>query len=793
MHKKSIRKLAQLHGWWVYQTFLKRTQKFSEDQRQQWIQDGLKQTLIRAYEGTVYYREAFRACGFDPRTDFTGVAVMSQLPILTKDIVRERGADLLDSRYSSHCVQAETSGTTGQPTKLWLNPGYIALDYACMYQMWAQAGYRFRDPFLALRSYVPSSESEPLWQRDWAQNTLYMSAYHFSPKTAAEYLREIQQFQPKFIRSYPSSLLVLAQHLEQTGERLPSVRGLFTASETLSERERQSIQRVFGPILYDWYGMTEPTLVAYEGPEHDGLNVVWQYGYPELLVGQGLAEPERRLVATSLHNPGMPFIRYETGDIVLQHPDENPDAAFVRRFGGVRGRKDEVILTPDGRTLPSVNFYSVFRAAEAVKRFQIVQYGTHDIVVNLDAQDPAALRASADYQHLCQELSSRFGPEIRMECRINSRFESSEDGKTPVILRRPGNKAIEEEQAYTLSSKASWTRQRAGESVLKLDWNEADQLPSPRARQAIQELLAGDHALHWYPEAYPTRLHEAIAQHHGLQAEQVIASHGSDMILSALAQCYLGAGDQVMMITPAYDQARALFAQQGAQIHFYNYDGTQPFHFQHFTQQLRELRPRLIYLANPNNPIGYHFSTAQLRQLSAAAQEQNALLLVDEAYAEFAPEDAVPLLREGHPLFLVRTFSKAFGLAGLRIGYLLAQPDSIQLIRRVLNPKQLTSFAQVAALASLEDWPSIQSWICEVKTQRQLFLNFLRERQLRCYESHGNFVLFHVPDPARVAAACEADGVFLRDRSTQVPGTLRATIGSESATRQLMEVLDKVL
>jgi phenylacetate-CoA ligase len=435
MHKKSIRRLAQLHGWWTCHSFLRRTNAYSEDQRQTWIHQRLQHTLVTAYLGTRYYAEVFKGIGFDPRTDFTGPETLAHLPLLTKDIIRERFHDLINPRYRHFSAQAETSGTTGMPMRMLLNEGYIALDYACMYQMWQQVGYRFRDPFLALRSYVPSRSGDPLWSHDRAQNTLFMSAYHFSPGTAAQYMQAITSFQPKFIRSYPSSLLVLAEYLERTGQRLHSVKGVFTASETLMPHEREIIQRVFGLNLFDWYGMTEPTLVAYEGADHDGLNIVWQYGYPEFIPDATLAPGDCRLIATSLHNPVMPFIRYDTGDIITPHPSVPPGDPYPRKFARVQGRKDDTILTPDGRQLPSVNFYTVFRAVPGVVRFQIVQHGPADIIVNIESTVDGFDRHPAFLQ-VKEELHSRFGPDMQVAYRLNQNFETNPDGKTPVILRR---------------------------------------------------------------------------------------------------------------------------------------------------------------------------------------------------------------------------------------------------------------------------------------------------------------------------------------------------------------------
>ncbi|MCW0217683.1 MAG: hypothetical protein OJI67_05105, partial [Prosthecobacter sp.] len=120
MHKKSIRKLAQLHGWWTYQSFLKRTAAYSEEQRQSWICTQMKRTLVRAYEGTRYYAEVFKNAGFDPRTDFEGPQTLAKLPVLTKDIIRERFEDLVDPRFRRLSAYAETSGTTGKPMRMLL-------------------------------------------------------------------------------------------------------------------------------------------------------------------------------------------------------------------------------------------------------------------------------------------------------------------------------------------------------------------------------------------------------------------------------------------------------------------------------------------------------------------------------------------------------------------------------------------------------------------------------------------------------------------------------------------------
>lgn len=790
MHKKSIRKLAQLHGWWVYKSLLKKTSRFTEDERQAWIHHRLKQTLVRAFEGTRYYAEAFGKIGFDPRTDFQGPQTLMALPILTKDIIRERFDDLVDTRYQYLSAYAETSGTTGQPLRTKLNESFMALDYACMYQMWTQAGYRFRDPFLALRSYVPSHANEALWKHDKAQNTLFMSAYHFSPRNAEAYMKTIAEFEPKFIRSYPSSLMVLADYLERSGQRIPSVRGLFTASETLSEHEREIIERVFGPILFDWYGMTEPTLVAFEGKDHDGLNIVWQYGHAEFIADSNLSAGDFRLIATSLANPVMPFIRYDTGDIVTRHGLESTDTLYPRRLGSVKGRKDDLILTPDGRRLPSVNFYSVFRSAPGVVRFQIVQYGTSDIVVNIETTETNFVRSPA-YDDLRTELRSRFGDEMTVEYRLNLPFESSPDGKCPVVLRRRANKAIEERKEYALSSQAAWQWHRQGKTIMKLDWNEADASPTEKVRQKLTSLIQDPCSLIWYPEADPATLHQALAQHHGVVAENVLATHGSDMALSYLVQCFVNTGDKVLIISPSYDNFRAVAEQRGGQVVAFIFEGDREFPLEQVISRICQDLPRVIYLTNPNNPVGYHLSRSSIAKLCQAAASVSSLVIVDEAYAEFAPEDAVPLIDDYAGLVIVRTFSKACGLAGLRIGHLIANAAIINTVKRIANPKHLTTFAQVAAEATLEDWSTIENYINAIKQQRQRFIDFLRQQGIKCYDSHGNFVLLHTTNPKVMTDWFEERGILLRDRSAQIRGTVRVSIGGKATMGRLIAAFEE--
>ena len=433
MHKKQIRPLARLHGYWLYKRLLSQMQTWPMEQRRAWVFERLKQTLVRAFEGIPFYQSRFGEAGFDPRRDFKSPADLARVPLLTKAEVRQHWEQMIDRRFLRGSVTADTSGTTGQPMTMRLNERYVALDYACMFRHWARAGYGFRAPYAAIRSYVPDAPTDPLWKFNWWQNTLYMSAYHLKPSNADRYIAELLRFRPAFIRGYPSSVNVLAEFAHPRREQFGFVRGIFTASETLSDLERANIEGTFGRKLFDWYGMTEPAVLITERTHHTGLEVEWEYGYPEFIETGGLDSDARRLVATSLHNPVMPFIRYETEDIA-RLGECLDEAGLYPKVRSMLGRKDECIVTPDGARLPSLNFYSLLQTHRDILRFQFVQTAIDRVVMKISIR-PGTSGVEGIVSAVRVEVAKRLGPTLAFDIEVTDQFLTSPDGKTPTFKR----------------------------------------------------------------------------------------------------------------------------------------------------------------------------------------------------------------------------------------------------------------------------------------------------------------------------------------------------------------------
>jgi phenylacetate-CoA ligase len=794
LNKGLVKNVARLHGYWIYKNFLSKSQFWPEERRQKYVTDNLRRTLIRAYEGTAFYREQFRRAGFNPRTDFRSAEDLKRLPLLTKDDVRKNINDIIDHRFERASVLTHTSGSTGEPLPMRLNEYFMAFDNACLFRHWSWTGYTFGGRMAALRTYVPSKVSEPLWRHDKLKNTMYFSAYHLTPANCSEYVDRLLEFRPEFIKAYPSSIAVFAEFAHAYRDKFDFLRGIFTASETLLPSERDRIERTFGKRLYNWYGMTEPAVIITECEQHEGMHINWEYGYPEFLPSDDLAPNEFRLVTTGFHNPVMPFIRYETGDIVRLY-DTPRTCACGRNMPLVHsivGRKDECIIMDDGRRLPSINFYSLFREFPEILKFQIIQYGRTELLCKI-AMRPDAQHSYSLTVKLQEEMRQRVGSKVKLDIEYTDKFVTNADGKALPIVRKLGTRSIEEIEEYKISSQKAWQIESKGEEVFKLDWNEADTIPSPAVMHAVQELLQNPHSIHWYPEATSRDLIAALAKYSGLPAENVLITHGSDLAHELVATCFVRPGDKVLMVTPSYDNFRAAVEQRGAQTVKFKHLGTAPFPIGEFAEALRQHAPRLAYIVNPNNPIGYTLGRDTIEQLLDCCSQLSTILIVDEAYFEFCGVTAADLVTRCPHLVVTRSFSKAFGLAGLRLGYLLAARQIIGVLNRANNPKSVTSFAKVGALAALRDLSHMQNYVEEVTYCRAEHEKFFKDRGIKYYASDSNFILFQCDDPKGLVRSLEDHNIFVRDRTSRFDGVghVRVSVGGKESTKAALAALEE--
>jgi histidinol-phosphate aminotransferase len=325
--------------------------------------------------------------------------------------------------------------------------------------------------------------------------------------------------------------------------------------------------------------------------------------------------------------------------------------------------------------------------------------------------------------------------------------------------------------------------------AIKLASNENPLGPSKKALAVLKKGLAG---LHRYPEGSGRKLREAIAQKHKLKPDQVILGNGSDEIMDLAAKTFLEPGDEAIL----GDQTFAIYhisvtAHHGVSVRVPLRDGR--FDLETIGARLTPLT-RLVFICNPNNPTGTMITRRELNRLLGRLPS-HVLVVMDEAYAEYADDPEFPNtaedVRRGVPILVLRTFSKLYGLAGLRIGYGFSTPDVIRAMNRTRLPFNTNSLAQSAALAALSDETHVSRSIRMNRDGRRFFSESFTAMGLRFLPSQANFIYVDLGRPGEtVYEHLLRRGVIVRH--IQGPW-LRVSIGRPAENRRFISALRRVL
>lgn len=324
----------------------------------------------------------------------------------------------------------------------------------------------------------------------------------------------------------------------------------------------------------------------------------------------------------------------------------------------------------------------------------------------------------------------------------------------------------------------------AESTALKLDWNEGA-IPVPATvSRALQREAGNASLLRWYPQlGGGLDLRRDIAGYAGCIPENLLVTNGSDDALVLICQALLhGPNATCLAPTPSYEHMMVNVECTGARL--IRLDASDPFApcTEELEQGLARHRPTVVYLVSPNNPTGVQVDPEFVRRCASLYPET--VFVCDEAYFEFADrsKSCVPLATSLSNVIVTRTFSKAFCLASLRIGYLVAHPNVIERLRVNYNPKSVNHFAIVAAREALKAFDlHYAPYIAETNAARRAFVASLQSRGVDARSGgHGNFVCVNCGSKERCAALCdglEQEGIFVRNVSARFPGFVRITIG----------------
>jgi histidinol-phosphate aminotransferase len=329
----------------------------------------------------------------------------------------------------------------------------------------------------------------------------------------------------------------------------------------------------------------------------------------------------------------------------------------------------------------------------------------------------------------------------------------------------------------------------AARDALRLDFNENTVAPSPRVFAKLQQLTA--EGLTIYPDRQAGE--RVVAEHLGLQSEQVLLTNGVDEGIHLMACAFLEQGDEALIWTPSFFMYDVSVMMMSPGLVKVQSDDSLEFPFERFVAAITP-KTKLIIVASPNNPTGATVSRKQLVAVAKAAP--HAVLLVDEAYFHFHGETTMKDVGSLPNLIVARTFSKAYGLANLRVGLLAGDARLINFLKKVSSPYNVNGVALAVLPKALADETYLQWYVEQIRIGRDHVFAALKELGVRTWPSAANFVLMDIG--AKHKGLCDAmrkHGVLLRDRSTDpgCDGYVRITIGVEEQVTQGIAALRESL
>ena len=324
---------------------------------------------------------------------------------------------------------------------------------------------------------------------------------------------------------------------------------------------------------------------------------------------------------------------------------------------------------------------------------------------------------------------------------------------------------------------------------LRLDFNENVSGCSPKVLGVLRNATTREFVA-TYPEYEAAR--QRLAAHLGVTADQLIIGAGTDEVINAVMHAYVDPGEEVIVLKPSFSMFTFYAELVGGVPRPIPYRPPDlSFPVDEIVANINP-RTRAICIASPNNPTAGVVNVGELRRVLEAAD--GCAVLVDEAYFDFHGESMLDLLPEWPNLFVSRTFSKAYGMAGLRIGMMASQPANAAIVRKGQSPYGVNALAIRCALAAIDDRNYVREYVRQVLQARQLLCAAFDEMGIRYWPSHANFVLFELGD--RVNSICTAlaeRGILIRDQSRHIAGTVRVTVGPLQDTVRFLATLKEVM
>lgn len=324
--------------------------------------------------------------------------------------------------------------------------------------------------------------------------------------------------------------------------------------------------------------------------------------------------------------------------------------------------------------------------------------------------------------------------------------------------------------------------------VIKLNTNENPYPPSPKVLEALQRLDVS--ALRRYPDPLSAALREMCAQRYRVpSSDWIVVGNGMDELLAMALRAFVDPGDEVVSVYPTYTLYEVLCKLHGCHLNYVELDNAfRP------PESFYSKQGRLCFLARPNAPTGLALARADVERF---AERFNGILVVDEAYVDFADDHCLDFPERFENVIVMRTFSKSFSLAGLRIGTAVARPELIREFMKIKDSYNMNAFSQAAGLAAMEDYAYMEQHAAMVRATRERLRKSLLDFGFSVPPSQSNFLLAQwdrTPSAGHIFSALREQGILVRYfAQRRLENALRISIGTDGECNALIDALHKIL
>ncbi|MBA7499764.1 hypothetical protein ES704_02511 [subsurface metagenome] len=381
--------------------FLKRPEViryYKNFQRTQWDpfeslkkhQNKQLQKLVEFTHANVpYYMKLFNRLGIKPN-DITTVKDLEKLPILTKQTIKENWQDFIPQNTNKvKYLNGSTGGSTGIPLKYRMSVCDYERGVGLLYRGWGYGGYKLGDKIavIAGSSLIPNLRSESRRKiQDLFLNCRHYSSFKMSEKKLFKYFYNINNWKPYFIRGYASSIYLFAKFIQENNLKLEfQLKAIFSTAEKLFDKQRELIEQVLGVKVFDNYGLNDGGISAYECERHIGMHIDMERAILETVSDENkqVFNQEGRILATSLYNYALPFIRYDTGDLGILSDLECACGRKTPLLKEIVGRVSEFITTVSGLKIHGEFFSHIFYEIDNISQFQVIQDKMDEILIKI--------------------------------------------------------------------------------------------------------------------------------------------------------------------------------------------------------------------------------------------------------------------------------------------------------------------------------------------------------------------------------------------------------------------------